>query len=371
MTIRTLVLSGGGGRGAFQAGVYKYLMEDNKPDVDDAHRGPWSPEIVVGTSIGAVNGAAIVQGISADDMVKFWNDARESDIEGLPPGMNFLSRMVTNTVLRMLIGRPLRRVPRDDSHSPPETINALPPWLVGRWSNLLDTGPLRRTMSEKLGLDEAKINASDKTLLISATDIHSGELTIFSNKELHSRKTGAERDSVITGITFNRILASASIPMVYPWTHDTNGTYWDGAVVANTPLSAALDAARDHAITEDMEVIVVLMTPWRKGEIGHQRLPNSFLEAATWTLDWALLASFRDRLRVTEAYNQLARMERKMNPHASSYQYRYVKVVVVAPDDFFPIARIVDYDTHSQELIDMGYKAAKAVYELNFGVGVG
>jgi NTE family protein len=236
---------------------------------------------------------------------------------------------------------------------------------------LLDTGPLRRTMSEKLGLDEGKINASDKTLLISATDIRSGELTIFSNKDLHDRKTGAARSGVINGITFNRILASASIPMVYPWTHDSGGTYWDGAVVANTPLSAALDAARERPITEDMEVIVVLMTPWRKGEIGHQRLPNSFLEAATWTLDWALLASFRDRLRVTEAYNKLAQMEREMSPNGDVYSYRYVKIVVVAPDDFFPIARIVDYDTHSQELIDMGYAAAKAVYELNFGVGVG
>lgn len=371
MTIRTLVLSGGGGRGAFQAGVYQYLMEADKPDVDEAHRGPWSPEIVVGTSIGAVNGAAIVQGISPDELVKFWHDACESDIEGLPPGMNWLTRQITNAVLRVLIGHPLRRVPHDDAHSPPEAFADLPPWLVGRWSNLLDTGPLRRTMRDKLGLDEAKINNSDKTLLISATDIRSGELTIFSNQILRDRKTGAARSGVISGITFNRILASASIPMVYPWTHDGSGTYWDGAVVANTPLSAALDAARDHPVTEDMEVIVVLMTPWRKGEIGHQRLPNSFLEAATWTLDWALLASFRDRLRLTEAYNQLAQMEREMNPDSDQYRYRYVNVVVVAPDDFFPIARIVDYDDHSEALIEMGYEAAKAVYTLNFGVGVG
>ena len=32
--IRTLVLSGGGGRGAFHAGVYKYLAETQKEGVD-------------------------------------------------------------------------------------------------------------------------------------------------------------------------------------------------------------------------------------------------------------------------------------------------------------------------------------------------
>ncbi len=371
MTIRTLVLSGGGGRGAFQAGVYKYLMEANKPLVDDEHRGPWYPDIVVGTSIGAVNGAAIVQGIPPEDIVEFWRNVRESDIEGLPPGMNWLARRVANLFLRVAIGRSLPRVPRNDAHSARENFRDLPSWLVGRWSNLLDTGPLRQTMSEKLHLDEAKINASDRTLLVSATDIRTGELVIFSNKDLHSRKTGAERQNLNPGITFNRILASASIPLVYPWTHDGDATYWDGAVVANTPLSAALDAARDHPVTEAMEVIVVLMTPWRKGEIGHQRLPNSFLEATTWTLDWALLASFRDRLRVTEAYNKLAQMEREMNPDSDSYQYRLVNVVVVAPDEFFPIARIVDYDDHSEELIEMGYQAARSIYELNFGVGLG
>ena len=98
MTIRTLVLSGGGGRGAFQAGVYKYLMEADKAEVDEAHRGPWSPEIVVGTSIGAVNGAAIAQGMSAEEMVTFWQNARESDIEGLPPGMN-----IHNIALRLRV----------------------------------------------------------------------------------------------------------------------------------------------------------------------------------------------------------------------------------------------------------------------------
>lgn len=54
--IRTLILSGGGGRGVFHAGVYHYLSRESKAGVDLNHLGSWLPDIVVGTSIGAVNG---------------------------------------------------------------------------------------------------------------------------------------------------------------------------------------------------------------------------------------------------------------------------------------------------------------------------
>src|SRR5690554_1077668 len=95
-TIRTLVLSGGGGRGAFHAGVYQYLSQRYKPGADAAHQGAWTPDIVVGTSIGAVNGAAIVQGMPADELVAFWRNLRERDIQGLPPNMTRLSRWMVN-----------------------------------------------------------------------------------------------------------------------------------------------------------------------------------------------------------------------------------------------------------------------------------
>ena len=90
--IRTLVLSGGGGRGAFHAGAYQYLMEAGKSGVDADHAAAWSPDIVVGTSIGAVNGAAITQGLTPTELNRFWLSLREKDIEGLPPGMRWLAR---------------------------------------------------------------------------------------------------------------------------------------------------------------------------------------------------------------------------------------------------------------------------------------
>jgi NTE family protein len=403
--VRTLILSGGGGRGAFHAGVYRYLCEIDKPGLDPDHQGRWTPDIVVGTSIGAVNGAAIVQGIAPERLEEIWRGLRENDIQGLPPGMRRLSRWAFNLFLRQFIGVALPKVPTGESTSPPADqswlpVPHLPAWLcerlLGRWNNLLDTGPLRRTLEGRMGLDPEKIARSEKTLLINATNVRTGERTTFSNRALASRRTGQLRKDIIPGITLQRILASCSIPLVYPWTFDeeTAQLYWDGALVANTPLSGALDAAQEWPTEVPMEAVVVIMTPWIEGgqdqssgaaiDPASLPLPESFSEALTFTLDWALLATFRERLRVTEAYNRLARLGQVMAdaglpaaapapagsaaPYPELPRYREVNVVVVAPERFFPMARIIDYDERTDRLIQLGYAAAQRAFETRFGL---
>jgi len=59
--MRALVLSGGGGFGAYQVGVWHALDEMN-----------WCPDVVLGTSIGAVNGFLIARGISAAELRRVW-----------------------------------------------------------------------------------------------------------------------------------------------------------------------------------------------------------------------------------------------------------------------------------------------------------
>lgn len=381
MTIRTLVLSGGGGRGAFHAGVYKYLSESVKPGISGDYGGPWIPDIVVGTSIGAVNGAAIVQGISAAELEAFWLSLRENDVQGLPPGMGWLARRVVNIIMKRSIGVRLHRVAPEESFSPTAEdswppLPVLPAWLsrrlIGRWSNLLDTGPLYHTLIERLRLDEARIRDSNQTLLISATNVHTGQGMIFSNREIIDARTGQTKNTVRTPVTLRRIIASCSIPMIYPWTRDEDGdVYWDGAVVANTPLGMAFDAVRDRPISEDMEVIVVMMTPWwESGDEAphHDQLPQDFGEAMTWTLDWALLASFRADLKLMRSYNKMVELESAMNREP---RYRLVKEIIVAPQKFLPVARIIDYDEPaSRDLIQMGYEAAGRAFRARFG-GIG
>lgn len=379
--LRALILSGGGGRGAFHAGVYKYLMQTEKNGLDADHQGAWEPQVVVGTSIGAVNGAAITQGISAEDLEKFWLSLEEHDIQGLPPGMRGLAKWAVGKIFGgAIMDAKLPQVPADEATSPVPNefwppLPILPAWmgenLVGRWINLLDTGPLRRTLLTRMKFDEQKVAQSEKALLIAATNIQTGERTMFSNRPILRRETGEVRSDIFPGIGVDRILASCSIPLVYPWTFDaeTNAFYWDGAVVANTPLGSAFDAFGDAPMDAPVEVLVVLMTPWWKiGETppaGARQMPASFGDAITWALDWALLASFRERLKMIEIFNHLAEQEREQGQ--PPYRYRQVKVMIAAPKNFLKAERIIDYDEkESRELIEMGYLAAKEIFEGEF-----
>ena len=82
--IRILILSGGGGRGGFHVGAYDYLYQQG-----------WHPDIVIGTSIGAVNGALIAEGYDPQALKHFWlgdgpqknapNLHEVNHIEGLSP----------------------------------------------------------------------------------------------------------------------------------------------------------------------------------------------------------------------------------------------------------------------------------------------
>jgi NTE family protein len=344
--------------------VFKYLCQAVKPGVNSDHQGTWVPDIVIGTSIGAVNGAAIVQGISAEGLEQFWLSLRESDVQGLPPGMGWLARKVANLILKPAIGAALPPVPPTLSTSsaageswPPLPI--LPAWmserLVGRWSNLLDTGPLLQNLTDRLKLDESRIAASPQMLIISATNVLTGEGVVFSNR-------------APSAITRQRIIASCSIPMVYPWTRDTDGElYWDGAVVANTPLGPALGAVRDRPVDEEMEVVVVMMTPWWEShQPAPRRLqaPQDFGEAMTWTLDWALLASFRRDLKMARMVNNQAQAALARGEAPS---HRIVRDIIVAPEDFMPVNRIIDYDeAGSRALIQLGQAAAEKAFRAAF-----
>ncbi|MGE5462679.1 MAG: patatin-like phospholipase family protein [Syntrophothermus sp.] len=370
--IRALILSGGGGRGAFHAGVYQYLMSENKANVDGFHSGPWKPDIVVGTSIGAVNGAAIAQGMAADELVNVWEHLEESDIQGIPPGMRGFARWTVHRLFGQLMKTDLPIVDPAISTSPAPSeywppLPFLPSWLaervVGRWINLLDTGPLKQTLVSRFKFDEAKLAASETALLIAATQVQTGERVLFSNR--------SDQYPYYRRITRERILASCSIPLVYPWTQDpeTKDLFWDGALVANTPLGAALDLMKGRDIDIPAEVVIVMMTPWLESEGRHPGrsypTPKSFGDAITWILDWMLLSSFRVDLKMIDAFNEFAKLEREMGK--PPFRYRMVNRVIVAPETFKEAERVIDYDGPvSAGLIAEGKAQAEKAFQKAF-----
>jgi len=293
--------------------------------------------------------------------------------------MRGIARWVAGAIFKEVMDARLPQIAPKEATSPiPKDfwppLPLLPRWvaerLVGHWINLLDTGPLRKTLFTRFGFDEEKLAASEKSLLIAATKVRTGERVLFSNRNVMDYKRGEMRNDVYPGITADRILASCSIPLVYPWTFDpgTDSFYWDGALVANTPLGASIDMmGEDPSIPA--EVVVVIMTPWwESGDpvpVKADREPKSFGDAITWMLDWMLLSSFRENLKMIRAFNEMAIRERKES--GAPYRYRMVTPIIVSPMEFLRAERIIDYDGDvSAHLIDEGFKAAKHAFEEAF-----
>ncbi len=331
--LRALVLSGGGGRGAYHVGVLRFLEEHE-----------WVPDIIVGTSIGAVNGAAIASGHTAHSLWALWRRLKTDDVQR----------------------------------------QAWDLFSLDGWDHLLDTTPLRKTLVEEGWIDLARINAQppSKHLRLTVVEMETGRLHVFGNSPDPSSRSRSEQ----VPITLDHILASCSIPLVYPPTKIDDVAFWDGGTVANTPLGPAIDAGAE-------DIVVVLMTPW-ENEQGHPRYTpvggvQGLLAAAQAAFEWALLASFQADLKLFHRTNQVvqlsienARLRRENEKlqaqligqaapspgEATGVKHQEIAPpVIVSPQRPIPVADIIRYtlDTHEQ-LYQMGYEDAKAAWS---GVG--
>jgi NTE family protein len=272
---RALVLSGGGGRGAYHVGVYKCLEEMGL-----------KPDIVVGTSIGAVNGAMIVSGMGAADLEREWR------------------KLTTDQIQK------LRLNPLDYLRHP----------------SLLDNSPWLETLERQISFH--RVRTSPIWLRVVATDIRRGRVRIFRNEE----------------ITVRHILASCSIPVVYPWTEIDGDLFWDGAVVANTPLSPAIDEGAE-------DIFVVLLSPPGARELPP---PDGLTDSAAHAFDLALLASFEADQKQVQKVNQRIADGRARSDH------HHVHLHVIAPSENIPATWILSYKPEQTDyLIRMGYGDAQ------------
>lgn len=187
---RALILSGGGARGAFQVGVWKYLREIN-----------WIPDLICGTSIGAINAAAIGSGMSVERLAELWRTHNRSEIYRLKAGQFLRSA---------LRGKPLKSV--------------------------LDTAPLRAMLTRNL--DIQALRHSPMEIIISAVHLATGRLHLYNQAV----------------IEIDHLMASSAMPILFPWQPIRGELHWDGGVMANSPLFLALERKAE-------EIVVVLLSP--------------------------------------------------------------------------------------------------------------
>lgn len=102
---KALVFSGGGGFGAYQVGAWRALTEAG-----------WRPDVVLGTSIGAVNAFLVSRGVEAGELHELWTKlpAKFTPANGrfrLYPYSREIPRFRawTSEIARRLGGLPLRR----------------------------------------------------------------------------------------------------------------------------------------------------------------------------------------------------------------------------------------------------------------------
>lgn len=350
-TKKALVLSGGGARGAYHVGVLEALVEMGW--MEDGT----GPDIIAGTSIGAINAAALASGMRVDTLKQHWLHMHTEDVHHLSNDVPAVARPMLRFLLRSVLtseahGSSIEQLPLEDTRGLFSKVSTL--FSMHPFKSLLDTAPWRRTLSN--WMDFQRINsASAPALLLAATELQTGALELFCNRSLHGKAP--------TTIALDHLMASSSIPIVYPWTEIGSGRYWDGAVLANTPLEPVMDLAAD----DELDVLVVMMTPWNADPNAAQfrQTPQDLVQSLTLTLDWALLASYRVAFETIAQRNREAALATKLREAAArlgdpsllpEHAPRPIKLpTVIAPQDLMPLDWIIDYeDATHHKLFAMG-----------------
>jgi len=212
-----VVLSGGGARASYQAGVLSAIAE----------RAPGlRVDILTGVSAGAINAATLAAhpGTFADAVGTLCREWR---------------RLTPDHVYRV---RPVSVVASG--------VRWLGKMVTGRWSGpgvvrgLMDFEPLRRFLATSLILDGIGRNITSgnlNALALSATSYtHGGTVTFVEGAAGVNMWERAYRTAVRTAIKLDHVLASAAIPIVFPAVKLADGFYGDGSVRQTAPLAPAI-----------------------------------------------------------------------------------------------------------------------------------
>jgi len=313
-----LVLSGGGARGAFEAGVVRHL-----------HRAGLHAGVIAGTSAGAITGAAVACGWSADRIVELWTSLRTHDV--LRPRLD-VHRLVRPGALlrgpRYLLG--LGRASTTET-----LLDAL------GWSWLLHLGPLRELLVEELGGERLPLR-DDVTLTLTAVEVETGRLLRFCNRDLRQHDRDRSR-LVVADLTVDHVLASAAIPGLFRPVEVDGVQYWDGGLTSNTPLNAALAHAPER-------VVVVGTSPSEPAAAP----PKSIGDVVAMAIDHVLRAALVHDVDHAETVNELVRGAPDATVH------RAIELATVLPDSPIEgLGDLLDFEPEvSRELVAAGERIA-------------
>lgn len=231
-----LVLSGGGARGAYEAGVLSWIFDEiearlGKPVVFD---------IVTGTSVGAIHACWVAasqqeRGASAQ-LLEVWRSLALDRVFSL--GATDLVRLPWQ-----LLGAGLPRAILPAVNGVPE-----------RLSGMFDTEWLERIVLDHISWQKLRENIDSgrvRALALGATEIATGRSVVFVDSVCAELPPWGHDPYIVarpTRITPGHALASAAIPLVFPALRLGSTFYCDGGLRLNTPLSPALRLGADKVL---------------------------------------------------------------------------------------------------------------------------
>ena len=220
-----LVMTGGGARGAYQAGVLKRIGELKRIRTDG---NPFP--IIGGASAGAINGSALATGCNdfaavTQILAGLWATLRPSDIfhcDALSQMHNSLTWILDLSFGAILGG--------------------------GHARSLLDATPLRHFLEKHLECDRIQENIKRGhlyALAISTTNYNSGKSYLFiQGRKGHPLWKRIRLVTVATKITVDHVCASAAIPLVFQPVKLSiprgSAFFGDGCVRLQQPLSPVI-----------------------------------------------------------------------------------------------------------------------------------
>lgn len=222
------MLSGGGARGAYEAGVLRYILDDLPRETGVRPRF----DIVCGTSVGAIHAAFIAA--TADEtegrgqrLVEIWEHLQVDEVFRFSAG-DLLG------IPRKLLGvrnvaRKLREGQRPD-----------------RLFGLLDTGPLEELVLRSIPWSKIGQNVQRglvESVCIAATQLATGRAVVFCQQRSRALPPWASHTHIrMQPIRLSPVhaLASAAIPLLFPAVRVGARYYADGGLRLNTPLAPAV-----------------------------------------------------------------------------------------------------------------------------------
>ena len=327
-----LVLSGGGARGAYQAGALRALAE--------RWEGP-PFSVVTGSSIGAVNGAMVAEGLEAGDLAAA---ARRLDNAWRELGA------VVRLNWKGFAAAALRALRC-----------GLSPEVLGAVRSLLDETPVAQALARYIPAHRRLGDYRRVELVVTATDLHAGCTVTFD-------RTTPEVP------VLDAVLASAAYPLAFPSRNIRGHWHVDGGVFDNAPLR--------HAIRRGVGKVVVIATTPGCGAGGPPAASGPFADVYAvlrrlWPLmlDRLLYDDLREALRVNEVVGfleqarragegggdpLLRQLERRLGYTSGGRRKRQVEIVLICPSkELDPPGTFGFHDRRAvARALDQGYRDA-------------